>query len=85
MDSDVTSFIQKIIRNTDAFAGFGIRGYENNYVTLDPDASLIIETAEVAEPVPEPTAIFGSAIGLCLGGWLKQKKSTSQNKAKSQA
>jgi hypothetical protein len=35
--------------------------------------------------VPEPTTIFGSAIGLCLGGWLKRKKSTLQNKTKSQA
>jgi len=39
----------------------------------------------ITEPVPEPTTILGSAIGLCLGGWLKRKKSILQNKAKSQA
>jgi hypothetical protein len=36
------------------------------------------------QPVPEPTTIFGSAIGLCLGGWLKRKKSNQQNKTTSQ-
>jgi hypothetical protein len=48
--------------------------------TLNQDASLIITTVDVAEPVPEPTTIFGSAIGLCLGGWLKRKNSNRQNK-----
>jgi hypothetical protein len=38
-----------------------------------------------SEPVPEPTTIFGSAIGLCLGGWLKRKKSSLPNKTKSQS
>jgi hypothetical protein len=34
------------------------------------------------QPVPEPTTIFGSAIALGLGGWLKQKKSSQKNKTK---
>jgi len=28
------------------------------------------------EPVPEPTTIFGSALALGVGGWLKRKKSS---------
>lgn len=35
------------------------------------------------QPVPEPTTIFGSAIALGLGGWLKKKKSSQQNKKSS--
>jgi hypothetical protein len=30
--------------------------------------------------VPEPTTIFGSALALGVGGWLKRKKSSQQNK-----
>jgi hypothetical protein len=65
---------------------YGDNGYDNDndtYVTLGgypyPDASLTITTVD-AEPVPEPTTIFGSLIGLCLGGWLKRKKSSQHNK-----
>jgi hypothetical protein len=74
---DVTPFVNVIVNNNDAFAGFGLRaeGFKGH---VDNKASLIIETADVA--VPEPTTIFGSAIGLCLGGWLKRKKSSQQNK-----
>jgi len=32
------------------------------------------------QPVPEPTTIFGSALALGLGGWLKRRKSSQQNK-----
>jgi hypothetical protein len=80
----VTSFVNELISTNDAFAGFMI---QLNYgqADLDPDASLIITTVDVAEPVPEPTTIFGSAIGLCLGGWLKRKKSSQQNKTTPQA
>jgi hypothetical protein len=38
-------------------------------------------TQEVeVQPVPEPTTIFGSALALGVGGWLKRKKSSQQNK-----
>lgn len=33
-----------------------------------------------SEPVPEPTTIFGSALALGVGGWLKRKKISQQNK-----
>jgi hypothetical protein len=87
---DVTQFLNQRVRNADAFAGFGIRALNLGNVALGgyrgtPIATrLIVETTEVAEPVPEPTTIFGSAIGLCLGGWLKRKKSSPQHKTASQ-
>jgi hypothetical protein len=87
---NVTTFINQIVSNGESVAGFGFRfspydediyygdnGYSNDnesYITLGSSASLTIET------VPEPTTIFGSVIGLCLGGWLKRKKSSQQNK-----
>ena len=93
---NVTTFVNQIVSNGEPFAGFGFRsnffseddyygdnGYSNDnnsYITLDRSASLTID----AEPVPEPTTIFGSAIGLCLGGWLKRRKSAPQNKTTSQ-
>jgi hypothetical protein len=76
---DVTPFVNVIVNNNDAFAGFGLRA-EGFRGDLDTKASLIIETADVAEPVPEPTTIFGSVIALGVGGWLKRKKSSQQNK-----
>ena len=93
---DVTGFVNERVSNRDPFAGFGIRVQDlgnkdsksgiYNYGkatlggTTNYTPSLIIETADVAEPVPEPTTIFGSAIGLCLGGWLKRKNSSRQHK-----
>jgi hypothetical protein len=76
--SDVTQFVNARISNGDNFAGFGIR-IENsyaNYGKANLTASLYIE----AEPVPEPTTIFGSALALSVGGWLKRKKLSQQNK-----
>jgi hypothetical protein len=79
---DVTPFVNQLVSNNDTFAGFGIRASNLGGVNLgatNKNPSLVIETI-VAEPVPEPTTIFGSAIGLCLGGWLKRKNSSRQNK-----
>jgi hypothetical protein len=89
LNFDVTSFINQRVSNGDAFAGFGIRALNFGALDVSPFFSgipprLIVETADVAEPVPEPTTIFGSAIGLCFAGWLKQKKSSQQNKTATQ-
>jgi hypothetical protein len=91
---DVTGFVNERVSNRDPFAGFGIRVYENSFLTqigfpnrgvaiLSDSPYLTIETVD-AEPVPEPTTIFGSAIALGVGGWLKRKKSSQQNKTTSQ-
>jgi hypothetical protein len=83
---DVTPFVNQRVSNGDAFAGFGIRALNLGALTLGADSPpnfpgiqprLIVETAE---PVPEPTTIFGSALALSLGGWLKRKKSSQQHK-----
>ena len=83
---DVTNFVNQLVSNGDDFAGFGLR-IEDSYVNYGRvtqfGSSLTIETADVAEPVPEPTTIFGSAIVLGVGGWLKRKKSSQQNKTTS--
>ncbi len=86
LNFSVTRFINELISTNNAFAGFSVR--QNDYyignVILNQNASLIITTVDVPEPVPEPTTIFGSAIGLGLGGWLKRKKSSQQHKTTSQ-
>jgi hypothetical protein len=79
LDFSVTWFVNELVSNNDAFAGFSVRANEYGNAILNQNASLIITTVD-AEPVPEPTTIFGSALGLCLGGWLKRKKSSQQNK-----
>jgi hypothetical protein len=89
LNFDVTSFVNQRVSNGDAFAGFGIRALNFGAIDLSPEylnipQKLIIETADVAEPVPEPTTIFGSALALGVGGWLKRKKSGQQNKTASQ-
>jgi hypothetical protein len=78
---DVTHFVNERIRNDDDFWGFSIRVQNSpsllNYGTLTlPESTLSFSV----EPVPEPTTIFGSVIGLGLGGWLKRKKSSQQRK-----
>jgi hypothetical protein len=90
IDFDVTPFVNERVNSSHDFAGFsfGVEGnplrnrFVNSHATLrDNDnapPSLIIETADAT--VPEPTTIVGSAMGLCLGGWLKRKKSHQQKK-----
>jgi hypothetical protein len=82
---DVTAFVNQQVSNGNPFAGFAIKTFEFSGVSLGgTDAlgrsSLVIETDDAAEPVPEPTTIFGSALALGVGGWLKRKKSNQQNK-----
>ena len=96
LNFDVTPFVNQRVNNQDAFAGFGIRALNlgslalnnndipNDFIPLGLKPRLILETADVAEPVPEPTTIFGSALALTLGGWLTRKKSNPQTKATSQ-
>jgi hypothetical protein len=84
---DVTPFVNQQVSNSNAFAGFSVRALNFGGVYLTSNNSsprLIVETAEVAEPVPEPTTLFGSAIALGVGGWLKRKKLNPQNKTTSQ-
>jgi hypothetical protein len=87
---NVTPFLNEVVSNNNEFAGFAVRSLSDSQTFFShpedyfrPPPTLYIEGEY--EIVPEPTTIFGSAIGLCLGGWLKRKKSTLQNKAKSQA
>jgi hypothetical protein len=88
---DVTSIVTSIMNSyhqsnkhyNDRYTFIGIGVYTpseySNDITLT-GGNLVI----TAEPVPEPTTIFGSFIGLCLGGWLKRRKLTLQNKPMSQ-
>jgi len=84
IDFDVTSFIDERVNSHDDFAGFGIRveefatDYGAATLRYYSPPSLIIETADAT--VPEPTTIFGSAIGLCLGEWLRRKRSNQEQK-----
>ncbi|MBD0308131.1 MAG: PEP-CTERM sorting domain-containing protein, partial [Microcoleus sp. T1-bin1] len=66
---NVLPFISQSINNNDTFAGFSLRNSnEDAYLTLRENASLTIITADVPEPVPEPTTMLGSALALSLGG-----------------
>jgi hypothetical protein len=85
---DVTTFVNELVSNGNPFAGFAIGTMSFSTVSLGgTDAlgrsSLVIETVDAAEPVPEPTIIFGSALALSLGGWLKRKKLSPQSKTAS--
>jgi hypothetical protein len=90
LNFNLTPFVNQRVSNGDAFAGFGLRALGVGGIALNNSNSsgikprLIVETTNVAEPVPEPTTIFGSAIALGVGGWLKRKKSSQLNKTKSQ-
>jgi hypothetical protein len=85
---DVTTFVNERVSNGNPFAGFAIKTMSFAIVSLGgTDAlgrsSLVIETVDAAESVPEPTTIFGSALALSLGGWLKRKKLNQQSKTTS--
>ena len=82
LEFNVLPFINQKITNNDTFVGFKIQAPKTypwdpvQYISLDRNASLIIQT----QPVPEPTTIFGSALALGVGGWLKRKKLNQQRK-----
>jgi len=87
---NVTGFLNQRVSNGDTFPGLTIRALDFGGVSMmssnesSPlEWSLIVQTADVPEPVPEPTTIFGSAIALGIGGWLKRKKSSQRNKTMS--
>jgi hypothetical protein len=91
-DFNVTPFVQEMVSNNNEFAGFALRSLTQGQIWLPsagyPPQLIVsgeIEEGVEPEPVPEPTTIFGSAIFLGIGRWLKRKKSAPQNKAKSQA
>jgi hypothetical protein len=76
---DATTFVNQIVKNNESRVAVRLKINEyRGYVTLGSEypTTLTITTLDVAEPVPEPTTIFGSALALSLGGWLKRKKST---------
>jgi hypothetical protein len=91
IDFDVTRFVNERVNSRDDFAGFSFRIVAdhilNSAATLrdnnNAPPSLIIETTDATEPVPEPTTIFGSALALSLGAWVKRKKGSQQNKTTS--
>ncbi len=78
----------------DGFANFNVLQFivnqrieNNNYfwLSLRADRESFITIGETSltittEPVPEPTTIWGSALALGVGGWLKRKKSHPKNK-----
>jgi hypothetical protein len=92
----VTSLVKELFSNNNEFGGFALRSLNQHQIDLPstdrpskifPPLLIVsgkIEGGVEPEPVPEPTTFFGSVIGLCLGGWLKRKKSTIQNKTTSQ-
>jgi hypothetical protein len=92
LNFNVTPFVNQLVNNGDVFAGFGIHALNfgglflnnknNPYNPSGIPPRLIIETADVTEPVPEPTTILTAAIALGWGGWLKRKNSNQQNKTK---
>jgi len=91
-DFNVTPFVKEIFSNNNEFAGFALRSLSQHEILLPPNylplysyPPTLIVSGEIEggvrpEPVPEPTTIFGSALALGVGGWLKRKKSGQQNK-----
>jgi hypothetical protein len=84
-DFNVTPFFNGLVSSNNEFAGFAVRSLTENRTFLRYEGrsfqrppTLFVEGEY--ETVPEPITIFGSAMGLCLGGWLKRKKLSKQNK-----
>jgi hypothetical protein len=92
IDFDVTDFVKERVSNGDDFAGLGIRVGSIDYISYPNAGSLDLRSYDgqeptltiETEPVPEPTTIFGSALALSVGWCLKRKKSSQQNKTRSQ-
>jgi hypothetical protein len=85
MSWDIAPFINQLLSSKEAtFVGLSIRTSSREFSVIGDipgSYSNLYPGLEITtEPVPEPTTIFGSAIGLCLGGWLQRKKSSQQNK-----
>lgn len=78
---DVTPFVNQLVSNGDAFAGFGIRALNLGSLTLGGgnfsgiSPKLIVKTPDNTVSIPEADTIFGSTIALGLGGLLKRKNS----------
>jgi len=75
--------VNQKIENNDYF-WLSLSAGRESFLTLPWQTTLTITTEPITtEPVPEPTTIFGSALALGVGGWLKRKKSSQQNKTTS--
>lgn len=88
---DVTNFVGQLVSNSNGFAGFYIianLGFLRPGVSQETGSAIFSygnnQPTLIIETVPEPTTIFGSALALVVAGWLKQKKSSRQNKTTSQ-
>jgi len=82
---DATTFVNQIVKNgqSSAYFKFSSQSLYPSFISLENGkhpTTLTITTVDVAEPVPEPTTIFGSALALGVGGWLKRKKLSQENK-----
>jgi hypothetical protein len=85
VDFNVTPFFNGLVSNNNEFAGFAVRSLTENRTFLSYGGEIVTSPPTLFvegeyETVPEPITIFGSAMGLCLGGWLKRKKLSQQNK-----
>jgi hypothetical protein len=90
---DIAPFIKQLLSNNkSAFAGLRVEGsgfsvegvFSDSSSPSHPYANWYPTLEITTEPVPEPATIFGSALALGVGGWLKRKKSIQQNKITSQ-
>jgi hypothetical protein len=80
---DVTSFVRDLLDQGNTLAGFNFRSESNGLFSLTkPQGSYLVIENNVPDPqhVPEPTTIFGSALALSLGRWLKRKSLNQNNK-----